>query len=93
MENRKSIDIIADILRICKKGNKKTRIMYLANLSWTQLKKYLEFLIEKKLLEYDSIERKYKTTDKGSEFLRAYSDVKEKEKIYLERKSALKEFI
>jgi predicted transcriptional regulator len=93
MENRKSIDIIADILRICKKGNKKTRIMYLANLSWTQLKKYLEFLIDKKLLEYDSIERKYKITDKGSEFLRVYSDVKEKEKIYLERKSALKEFI
>jgi len=92
-EYRRSIDIIADILRICKKGSKKTRTMYLANLSFEQLKKYLELLINKKLLEYDSIEKKYKTTNKGLEFLRVYFDVKEEEKVYLKRMNALKKFI
>jgi predicted transcriptional regulator len=92
-EYRGSIDIIADILRICKKGSRKTRTMYLANLSWTQLEKYLKLLINKKLLEYDSIEKKYRTTNKGLEFLRAYFDAKEEEKVYLKRMNTLKKFI
>jgi predicted transcriptional regulator len=57
-KNRSSIDIVANILEIAKDGAKKTRIMYLANLSFDQLKKYLNFLIDKNLLEYNPIEKK-----------------------------------
>jgi len=92
-KNRSSIDIIANILEVAKEGNKKTRIMYLANLSFDQLKKYLNFLIEKDLLEYDSNERKYKTTDKGLEFLKMLNDFKEIENAYREKLEIVKEVI
>jgi predicted transcriptional regulator len=84
-KNRSSIDIVANILEIAKDGAKKTRIMYLANLSFDQLKKYLDFLINKNLLEYNSIERKYKTTIRGSEFLKMFYDFKESENKYKEK--------
>ncbi len=46
MNNRRSnIEIIADMLRVGKDGAGKTKIMYNANLSYTQIQKYLGFLI------------------------------------------------
>jgi len=76
------MDIIANILEIVKDGSKKTRIMYLANLSFDQLKKYLKFLMDKNFLEYNSIEKKYKATNKGLDFLKKYHKFKKIEEKY-----------
>ncbi|MEM2179060.1 MAG: winged helix-turn-helix domain-containing protein [Candidatus Methanomethylicaceae archaeon] len=84
-KNRNNIEIIANILEISKNGIKKTRIMYLAYLSFDLLKKYLNFLIDKNLLEYNSIEKKYKTTNKGMEFLKEYYELKEIENKHKEK--------
>jgi predicted transcriptional regulator len=46
--------------------------MYNAYLSYAQLKEYLSVLMENGLLEYQEGEQKYKTTEKGLQFLRAY---------------------
>jgi predicted transcriptional regulator len=46
--------------------------MYNAYLSYAQLKEYLSVLTENGLLEYQEGEQKYKTTEKGLQFLRAY---------------------
>ena len=73
--NRKrgKVDIIAEILKIGQKPVKKTRIMYRANLSFQQLKKYLKIVEENQLLKKDS--DTYKTTEKGKRFLEIYRQI------------------
>jgi len=73
---RGRIDIIADILDVAKKGTKKTRIMYTCNLSFRQLRAYLDLLLKKGFLSILKSEgegsRIFKTTKKGLAFLKAY---------------------
>lgn len=68
---RGTIDIIADILALCNTWNKRTKIMYKANLSHQMLKFYLWHLVELGLLE-ESEDMKFKTTEKGRMFLSHY---------------------
>jgi predicted transcriptional regulator len=70
--NRRSLDIARDILLIVRVRMKKTRIMYQANLSFVQVKKYLHKLLEKGLLRYDG--DCYLITEKGAEFLELYDE-------------------
>ncbi len=74
--NRDSLDIVRDILIVASVRVKKTRIMYQANLSFIQVKKYLRHLLKKDLLkrEGDSF---YLITEKGLEFLELYQKYKE----------------
>lgn len=73
---RGRIDIIADILGEAKMGTRKTRIMYTCNLSFRQLRVYLDFLVKRGFLTLlDSKGEKariFKTTKKGLSFLKAY---------------------
>jgi len=67
---RSRIRIAADILEIAKDGSRKTRIMYLGNLSFDLLQKYLETLVESGLVEVkDGVEKTYVATEKGRQFL------------------------
>lgn len=68
---RRRFEIIADILRVAEKGAKKTRIMYIANLSYKLLVKYLAETIKAGLIcaRNDG----YELTEKGRSFLGAYS--------------------
>jgi predicted transcriptional regulator len=81
--NRHSLDIVRDMLLIASVRVKKTRMMYQANMSYYQVKKYLQNLLEKNMLEYDGTSY-YLITKKGLEFLRLYSK-------YVERKTKLEE--
>jgi predicted transcriptional regulator len=76
MKNRSRLDITAEILNVANDGTLKTKIMYLAYLSFDQLEEYLALLTHNGLLEYDAKKRKYKTTSKGHDFLAKYSKVK-----------------
>lgn len=71
---RGTIDIIADILALCSTWNKRTKIMYTANLSHQMLKFYLWHLVELGLLE-ESEDMKFKTTEKGEVFLSHYQQM------------------
>ena len=52
MTRRSQMEIYIDILKAVAEGKKKpTHIMYRANLSWTRLRKYIEFLISQDLLQ------------------------------------------
>lgn len=75
MKYRSRTDIAAAILEIALDGAIKTRIMYKAFLSFPQLKEYLAVLEAKGLLEHIAIDREYRTTDKGKQFLKMYKDV------------------
>lgn len=77
MKYRSRTDIVATILEAANGGSTKTKIMYKSYLSYAQLKEYLSILIENGLLEYEEGELKYKTTEKGIRFMRAYSEIGE----------------
>ena len=52
MKNRSRTEIISNILDAANGGATKTKIMYIAFLSYNQLKEYLSILIENNLIEY-----------------------------------------
>jgi len=76
-KRRDRLYIIADILVIAKDGSLKTQIMYRANLSFAQLKEYLNFLLKRELLKVNTENRKtfYKTTSKGVKYLENYEEI------------------
>jgi len=72
VNNRRcEIEIISDILSLCREGAKKTQILYRTNLSYTQLRDYLSFLIKAGVLEENNTKpyNVYITTQKGLEIL------------------------
>jgi predicted transcriptional regulator len=75
MKYRGRTDIVAQILESANGGVTKTRIMYEAYLSYTQLQDYLATLMQNGLIEYSEGEHKYKTTTKGMQFLKAFSQM------------------
>ncbi len=78
-KRRDRLFIIAEILEIAKDGTLKTQIMYRANLSFTQLNDYLEFMLKSNLLSMRSRNDKdaYFATEKGMDFLQRYRDINE----------------
>ncbi len=69
---RNNLDIIAEILQITQEGARKTQIVYNANLNFLIVKKYLNNLIEKGLLNKNDTH--YYTTDKGRDFIKSYQN-------------------
>ena len=72
MERRRSsIELIADMLRLGEAG--KTEIMYSANMSYFQLKKYLKFLLDRGLISEVTLGNpsvSYRVTPEGLKLLR-----------------------
>jgi len=68
-------NIVAEILKAARGGDLMTHVMFKANLSYSQLCKYLILLLEKGFLENTTIEQEtktqimYRTTKKGIRFL------------------------
>ena len=58
-------------------GATKTKIMYSAFLSYTQLKDYLSILIENNLIECLEGNNTFKTTEKGLNFLKVNREMAE----------------
>ena len=77
---RSRFDIIALILRGAVEGSAKTRLMYLAYVSYNQLDEYLDFLMKTGLLaetptHQAKSKRLYTTTEKGLRFLLKYEEL------------------
>jgi predicted transcriptional regulator len=75
MKYRSRTEIASQILDAGLDRTTKTRIMYKAFLSYTQLKEYLDILTANGLLEYQKSEGTYRTTAKGKKFLELYNDM------------------
>lgn len=72
-KNRGKLDIVREILSVVSAKVRKTKIMYQANLSFTQVENYLQRLLESGLIEsFDSTF--YLITPKGQEFLQMHTD-------------------
>lgn len=78
-KRRDKLYIIAEILEIAKEGTLKTQIMYRANLSFTQLNNYLNFMLKINLMEkiMQNDREVYKATEKGLDFLQRYREITE----------------
>ncbi len=71
---RSNIEIIADMLRVGETGAGKTEIMYSANLSYSQIQKYLDYLVNQGFVtkvNMDNTMVAYQVTDSGLKLLKA----------------------
>jgi len=77
-QRRNNLEIIAEILRIARRGAKKTRIVYGANLNFKMLRAYLRKLEGAGLITVSKEDGGLiKTTKKGHEFLQQFYGLKE----------------
>ncbi|HUU64993.1 MAG TPA: winged helix-turn-helix domain-containing protein [Dehalococcoidales bacterium] len=79
-QRRSDIEIISDMLEVGENGAGKTQIMYGANMSYSQIQKYLGFLmghgfIDKMKMGNPSVT--YQVTDSGLKLLELISNLKE----------------
>ncbi|MCX8171452.1 MAG: hypothetical protein N3E47_05715 [Candidatus Bathyarchaeota archaeon] len=75
---RSKLELCLEVLRVIGKGvNKPTNIMYKCNLSWTNCREILEFLIEQNLISpiEDNNRRLYKLTESGRELLENFGRI------------------
>ena len=77
MKYRSRTEIVSNILDAANGGVTKTKIMYIAFLSYSQLKDYLSILMENNLLEYLEGTKTFKTTEKGLNYLKMYNEIGE----------------
>jgi predicted transcriptional regulator len=84
MRSRDRIEIMSQILEAAAKneqsgggGATKTWLKCSSLLTYTQLKHYLSILTDSGLLQYDSLSERFKTTEKGLSFLKAYREIEQ----------------
>ncbi|HEX7141727.1 MAG TPA: winged helix-turn-helix domain-containing protein [Nitrososphaeraceae archaeon] len=75
MGNRSRTEIESNIFDAANGGTTKTKIMYIAFLSYGQLKEYLSILIENNLIEYLDGTHQFKTTEKGLKLLKMHNEM------------------
>jgi predicted transcriptional regulator len=77
---RSPIEMVCDVLGVLSDGPKRpTHILYKANMSWRVLSSYLDYLIDKGMVEKDNDEGKrmvYRLTEKGRSILDRYEDLR-----------------
>ena len=71
--------IVAGILKCAldKKGVTKTRLIKEMQLSFTQIKEYLQYVLQYELISYEERTSVFRTTTKGKRFLKLYNEMKE----------------
>ena len=79
-QRRSNIEIIADMLRIGENGAGKTEIMYSANMSYHQIQKYLEYLVDHGFINKVNMDNSlvaYQVTDSGMKLLKVIDTLME----------------
>ena len=77
MKYRGRTEIVATMLEAANGRATKTKIMYSAFLSYSQLKDYLDILIENNLIECLEGTQTFRTTEKGLNFLKMHNAIGE----------------
>ena len=75
MKYRSRAEIVSTILDSVSAGATKTKIMYKAYLSYTQLKEYLAFMEDKELLTYEEGTQLFRITEKGRKVMHLYEEI------------------
>ncbi len=75
---RSNIEIIANMLKVGENGAGKTEIMYSANMSYSQIQKYLGFLVSQGFIDKVEVGNPvvtYRMTDSGLKLLESIKGV------------------
>ena len=72
---RSRTEITAMILDSASAGATKTKIMYKAYLSYTQLKEYLSYMEQNDLIKYEIGTQLYTVTEKGRKLMHLYDEI------------------
>jgi predicted transcriptional regulator len=79
-QRRSNIEIIADMLRVGENGAGKTEIMYSANMSYHQIQKYLDYLVNQGFINKVNLDNTlvaYQVTESGLKLLKAIDTLME----------------
>jgi len=77
---RSDIEIIADMLKVGENGAGKTKIMYSANMSYSQIQKYLGYLMSQGFIDKVKMSNPsvtYRVTDNGLKLLQLINSLRE----------------
>ena len=76
-DRRDRLHIMAEIIEATKESQLKTRIMYNANLSFSQVNEYLSFLTENGFLRVhvEKGKKLYEATAKGNQYIEKYKEM------------------
>lgn len=77
MKYRSRNEIVSMILDSVSSGATKTKIMYKAYLSYTQLKEYLSYLEQGEIIKYEEGTQLYRITEKGRKLMHLYEEIGE----------------
>jgi predicted transcriptional regulator len=77
MKYRSRTEIVSMILDSASAGATKTKIMYKAYLSYTQLKEYLSYMESNELIKYEEGSQLYRITEKGRKVMHLYDEIGE----------------
>lgn len=77
MKYRSRNEIVSMILDSVSSGATKTKIMYKAYLSYTQLKEYLAYLEQGEIIKYEEGTQLYRITEKGRKLMHLYEEIGE----------------
>jgi len=72
MGRRHKLDVIFEILSLAQVGVNRTRLVYLTNINFSMLKRYLNVLYRMELIEDQG--KMLMTTPKGARFVEEYDD-------------------
>jgi len=76
-KRRDYVQIIAEILELCRKPTAKTQITHKTNTSYLGVQKFIERLQKLGLLRLGIDNKKYVTTEKGQKFIIKYAGLQE----------------
>ena len=79
-QRRSNVEIIADMLRVGENGAGKTEIMYSANMSYSQIQKYLDYLVGQGFINRVQMGGRgvfYQVTETGLKLLRIIDSLTE----------------
>lgn len=76
-ERRDRLNIMADIMDVATEKKLKTKIMYMVNLSFSQVKEYVTFLTKRGFLQVrvEHGKKTYETTAKGKLYIKNYREM------------------
>ncbi len=87
------MEIAADMLEAAREGSRKTSIMYKAKLNYALLQSYLGMLVGEELLNRSGEPELFQVSEKGSNLLRHFQELKRLERAYNRKLELINELL
>jgi predicted transcriptional regulator len=82
-------EIVFAMVKSAYDGERKTTVMYRSSLNLSQLNAYLSVLVDRGLLEFEKESRRYKATERGRQYVKAYERYSETRDLLIEQEKML----